>query len=759
MLKYKTGVNLIMAEELARDPVCSMMVKPSSAAIQVDFKNKTYYFCHQSCATKFKKSPELFLDDSLKSLRTKHLMKAPIPVGKANRYSCPMDPEIIKDAPGDCPKCGMPLDPMSPDHFDKSSGNLQLVKIVLAVFIWMPLLSSHFFDIHTQAFLSLQALLSTLVVFGFGLSILKSFFKSLWPGPWNMFTLVGLGVLASHSLSLLTLFKPELFGHHSYFESSAGIIVLMMVGQYLENKLHKQANHALAQMAKSIPQEARFVGPNGEEKNIPTDLIQTGDLVRVLPGEKVPIDGIISQGISSIDEAMITGEPFPREVNPNDNVFAGTLNIQGSFTLTATGSGRETVAAKIIQLVEEARRSRLPIQAKVDFISRIMIPLVLLIAIATFGLWILINKEPQGWIDALRKSIAVLVIACPCALGLATPMALGVGISRGARLGILVRSGESLENLINIDVLVIDKTGTLTEGKPRVEGILTSPDRTGTEFLMLTASLAQGSAHPLCKSIVSYALDQKMLLTAPTETVEVAGKGAFGIIAGARVILGKLSFLEEKGIDTSNSSSFLFNSQKPSSTVWVANSNKLAGCIWLADSLKASTTDAIKQLQKDGIQIILMSGDNEQSTSSTAKQLNIKEYYGDQTPEDKVLLINKLLKNGKMVAMAGDGANDAPALAKASVSIAMGTGTDLAQENSGLILLKGDLLTIVAARKLSYFTILAIRQNLALAFLYNLLCIPLAAFGYLSPILAGFAMSLSSVSVLLNSLRLRNKPL
>lgn len=748
-----------MKEELARDPVCNMMVKPSKAATKVDYKNKTYYFCHQSCGLKFEKDPESFLDDSLKSLQTDRLLKPKIPVSNTNRYYCPMDPEITKNGPGVCPKCGMPLEPINSDNTDNSSGKFELIKILLAALLWLPLLSTHFLEFHSQAFLALQALFSSLVVFGFGLPLLKSFFKSLWPGTWNMFTLVGLGVLASHSLSLLALFKPEQFGHHGYFETSAGIIVLMMVGQYLENQLHKQANQALTQMARSIPQEARFVDPNGEEKNIPTDRIQIGDLVRVFPGKKIPLDGIINQGNSSIDESMITGESIPRDVKINDHVFAGTLNIQGSFTLITTGSAKETMAAKIIHLVEEARSSRLPIQATVDSISRIMIPMVLLIAFATFICWALINKEPQGWIDALRKSIAVLVIACPCALGLATPMALGVGTSRGARLGILVRRGTDLENLMDIDVLVIDKTGTLTEGKPRVTGIHPTADRTSTEFLKFTASLAQGSVHPLCKSIVSQALEQRLILTSPKEVLEVAGKGTSGIIAGEKVVLGKFSFLEEKDIDTSNASLLMQKSQESCSTVWVAISNKLAGCIELSDSLKATTSATITQLQNDGIQIIIMSGDNEQTTATIAKQLNIKDYYGNQSPEDKSKLIKKLIDEGKKVAMAGDGTNDAPALAKASVSIAMGTGTDLAQENAGIVLLKGDLLAIIAARKLSNFTINAIRQNLALAFFYNLICIPLAAFGYLSPILAGLAMSFSSVSVLLNTLRLRNKPL
>ena len=493
----------------------------------------------------------------------------------------------------------------------------------------------------------------------------------------------------------------------------------MLVGQYLENRLHKQANKALSQMIMGIPKDARLIGPTGAETNIPIDLIQPGDLVRVRPGEKIPIDGIILNGSSSIDESMITGEPMPRDVQSNDFVYAGTINLNGSFTLTTKGSGKETMLAKIVQMVEDAKRTRLPIQATVDAISKVMVPAVLFIATLTFIYWIIKNEEPLGWVDALQKSIAVLVIACPCALGLATPMAVGVGISRGAKLGILVRRGEHLENLMNINVLVIDKTGTLTEGKPNVSAIHTSADISSEELLKYAASLAQTSSHPLSKSIV-----------------------------------GKLPFLKLKGYDTPNTI-FEELSNNDSTKVWVGIKGLISGFIELSDSVKPSAAQAINQLQKEGIKIILLSGDNEHATSKVAKQLDIKESHGNNTPADKAEFIKALGLEGKKVAMAGDGTNDAPALALANVSIAMGTGTDLAQESSGIILLKGDLMAIVEARNLSKFTIKAIRQNLALAFLYNLLSIPLAAFGFLSPLLAGLTMSLSSISVLINSLRMR----
>ena len=739
-----------MTQMSVRDVVCGMMVNPSKAAASQMYKNETYYFCHTSCAKKFEINPISYLNNDLKVIKSKPLVLS----GDNLRYSCPMDPEIIQLSPGSCPKCGMPLEAMATGNEESKTTKPELVKIFIATALWLPLLGSHLPIFNSYEFLALQACLSSLVVFVFGLPILKSFFKSLWPGPWNMFTLVGLGVLASHALSLLAVFHTEMFGHHSYFESSAGIIVLMLVGQYLENRLHKQANKALSQMIMGIPKDARLIGPTGAETNIPIDLIQPGDLVRVRPGEKIPIDGIILNGSSSIDESMITGEPMPRDVQSNDFVYAGTINLNGSFTLTTKGSGKETMLAKIVQMVEDAKRTRLPIQATVDAISKVMVPAVLFIATLTFIYWIIKNEEPLGWVDALQKSIAVLVIACPCALGLATPMAVGVGISRGAKLGILVRRGEHLENLMNINVLVIDKTGTLTEGKPNVSAIHTSADISSEELLKYAASLAQTSSHPLSKSIVSFALKKGIELISPMKINEEAGQGTTGSVSDQAVALGKLPFLKLKGYDTPNTILEAL-SNNDSTKVWVGIKGLIAGFIELSDSVKPSAAQAINQLQKEGIKIILLSGDNEHATSKVAKQLDIKEYHGNNTPADKAEFIKTLGLDGKKVAMAGDGANDAPALALANVSIAMGTGTDLAQESSGIILLKGNLMAIVEARNLSKFTIKAIRQNLALAFLYNLLSIPLAAFGFLSPLLAGLTMSLSSISVLINSLRLR----
>lgn len=732
-----------------RDVVCGMMVIPSKAAASHMYKNETYYFCHTSCAKKFEINPTFYLNNDLKIIKSKPLVLS----GGSLRYSCPMDPEIIQLSPGSCPKCGMPLEAMATGNEESKTTKPELVKIFIATALWLPLLGSHLPFFNSHEFLFLQACLSSLVVFVFGLPILKSFFKSLWPGPWNMFTLVGLGVLASHTLSCLAVIHPEMFGHHSYFESSAGIIVLMLIGQYLENRLHKQANKALSQMIMGIPKDARLIGPTGAETNIPIDLIQHGDLVRVRPGEKIPIDGIILSGVSSIDESMITGEPMPRDVQSNDFVFAGTINLNGSFTLTTKKSGKETMLAKIVQMVEDAKRTRLPIQATVDAISKVMVPAVLLIATLTFIYWIIKNEEPLGWVDALQKSIAVLVIACPCALGLATPMAVGVGISRGAKLGILVRRGEHLENLMNINVLVIDKTGTLTEGKPNVSAIHTSADISSEELLKYAASLAQTSSHPLSKSIVSFALKKGIELISPMKINEEAGQGTTGIVADQATALGKLTFLKLKGFTNLNTELERL-SNNDSTKVWVGIKNSIAGFIELSDLLKPFSTQAIKQLQKEGVKIILLSGDNEHATSKVAKQLDIKEYHGNNTPADKAEFIKTLGLDGKKVAMAGDGTNDAPALALANVSIAMGTGTDLAQESSGIILLKGDLMAIIIARNLSKFTINAIRQNLALAFIYNLVCIPLASIGFLSPPLAGLLMSVSSVSVLINSIRL-----
>ncbi|MBJ7344754.1 MAG: heavy metal translocating P-type ATPase, partial [Gemmataceae bacterium] len=633
-----------MTQMSVRDVVCGMMVNPSKAAASQMYKNETYYFCHTSCAKKFEINPISYLNNDLKVIKSKPLVLS----GDNLRYSCPMDTEIIQLSPGSCPKCGMPLEAMATGNEESKTTKPELIKIFIATALWLPLLGSHLPIFNSYEFLALQACLSSLVVFVFGLPILKSFFKSLWPGPWNMFTLVGLGVLASHALSLLAVIHPEMFGHHSYFESSAGIIVLMLVGQYLENRLHKQANKALSQMIMGIPKDARLIGPTGAETNIPIDLIQPGDLVRVRPGEKIPIDGIILNGSSSIDVSMITGEPMPRDVQSNDFVYAGTINLNGSFTLTTKGSGKETMLAKIVQMVEDAKRTRLPIQATVDAISKVMVPAVLFIATLTFIYWIMKNEEPLGWVDALQKSIAVLVIACPCALGLATPMAVGVGISRGAKLGILVRRGEHLENLMNINVLVIDKTGTLTEGKPNVSAIHTSADISSEELLKYAASLAQTSSHPLSKSIVSFALKKGIELISPMKINEEAGQGTTGSVSDQAVALGKLPFLKLKGYDTPNTILEAL-SNNDSTKVWVGIKGINVGFIELSDPIKPSSAKAIKQLQNDGVKIILLSGDNEQTTAKVAKQLNISDFQGNNTPADKAAFIKNLILQGKKV--------------------------------------------------------------------------------------------------------------
>lgn len=738
-----------MAQKSERDVVCGMMVDPKNSAAIVNYKNRIYYFCHSSCAKKFEIDPEIYLNNNPVLIKTKQKKQ----IDDKTIYSCPMDPDIVKNYPGDCPKCGMPLEPIR-GSITTNSSNKALLKIIIAAALWLPLLGSHLPIFESHSFMGTQALLSSIVIFGFGLQIIKSFFKSLWPGPWNMFTLVGLGVLAGHTISLLSLFLPEKFGHHSYFESSAGIILLMMLGQFLENRLHNQANLALSQMINSIPKEARMIGPSGIETDIPIDLIQAGDIIRIRAGEKIPLDGTVTSGESTVDESMITGEGMPRDIKPKDFVYAGTMNINGSFTLTTTGSGQDTLLAKIINMIDEAKKTRLPIQETVDKISRIMVPFVLLVALITLIYWGLKNNDPMSWTDGLQKSIAVLVIACPCALGLATPMAVGVGISKGAMLGILVRRGQQLENLMNINVLVVDKTGTITEGKPTLMGSYPFGNTKSVDLLRFAASLSQTSNHPLSKAIAIHSLKNNIPLSPPTEIQEEPGCGISGIISGKKIILGKLSFLNNKGIDT-KTTNLNKDIKNHSTSVWISIDNTVAGFIEFSDPIKPSAQKAIKMLQKESIKVILLSGDNEQVTENVAKQVGITEYFGNKNPADKADFIKTLIKSGNKVAMAGDGTNDAPALALANVSIAMGTGTDLAKENSGIVLLKGDLSSIVKARNLSKFTINAIRQNLALAFLYNFLSIPIAAMGFLSPLLAGLAMSLSSISVLLNSLRLR----
>lgn len=730
-----------MQQSAETDPVCGMKVLPANASATVEHEGKTYYFCHPSCAQKFSKNPASFLSPQTQSLSKIHTHP------KGMRFFCPMDPDIIRNHPDRCPKCGMQLEPLGNSHQDLASPSQhkEIYRIVLGVVLWLPLLSSHFLHLHFPGMAWMEGILSTMIVFGLGKPILQSFFFSITSGHWNMFTLVGTGILSAHILSLSSLFN---FSTQSYFESSAGLVVLMLIGSFLESRLQRQSSSALGKLLATLPALVRIRTPDGSEHEIPTELAQPGDILVVRPGEQVPLDGIVLEGHSSLNESMITGEPIPRDAEPSSKIIAGTINIQGSLVFKATSTGKDSTIAKILNKVAEAQQSRMPIQKTVDAISAWMIPLVFITALITFLGWYFLNPDHSS-ILALQNAISVLVIACPCALGLATPMAVAVGVSRAASMGILVSRGEDFQTLEKANILVFDKTGTLTEGKPRIESLHNESNLTEDQFLAVFASLAQASLHPLSRAIYQEASRRNLPLQSPINIKDEPGAGLSGIIAGKQVLLGKLEFIKARFPET-----LLQASPMEASRIYLALDGKLAGWATLQDRIRTSTPEAVSNLQKDGLRLILLSGDHPETVKQVANSLGILEYQGGVSPTEKSTFVEKLVQSGNIVAMAGDGTNDAPAISQAQIGIAMGSGTDLTRESAGLTLLVGDLRLIQKARTLSIFTIQAIRQNLFLAFAYNLVCIPLAATGYLSPLLAGLTMTFSSLSVISNSLRL-----
>lgn len=726
-----------------------MEVVPHNAKGMWDWNGKTYYFCHPTCQEKFQANPEHYLSDP----GATRLKKAPIPVGSTHRFACPMCPGIEAEKPGNCPRCGMPLERVGPFRLEEPSRiyNGKLISLSFAFLLWIPLLVEHvipgFHNFHWFA-----ALDSTVIVAGFGFPFLLLFFKSLWPGPWNMFTLVGMGVLASHALSIGALISPAVFGTHVYFESSAGIVVVMLAGQYLEAKLRQRAGTALRDLVHEIPRQARLVLPDLQEKDLPVELIQAGDYIRVFAGEKFPLDSLVLEGKSTVEESLITGEPFPREIKPGARIFAGSLNLSSPLLVKATAPGNECLIQKILQLVEEAQRTRFPIQNKVDVISRWMVPTVILLATTTFLIWHWVLEKP--WPESLINSLSVLVIACPCALGLATPMAISVGLTRGAALGILVRRGEELEALCQVKTILFDKTGTLTEGKPRLMDTHSFGDFSQEEILAWAGSLGGNSSHPFSRELLSAAKEKQFSLPPFRQVMEFPGQGVSGNFHQGYLVMGRKDFLIQEGVTAADFNSWEGN-QDPSSKVYLGMDGRLIGLFTFHDPIKPSTPEAIRLLKKENLRLIMLTGDNEAAGKKVAKDLGLDGCHAGLSPEEKAAWVDHYSEGGKIpVAMAGDGINDAAALSRARVSIAMGTGTDLAKETAGITLVQGNLMALAKARALAGFTTRAIWQNLALAFFYNIFALPLAACGFLSPMIAGLAMTCSSLSVLLNSLRL-----
>ncbi|MBP6782475.1 MAG: copper-translocating P-type ATPase [Verrucomicrobiales bacterium] len=698
------------------------------------------------------------------------------------QYTCPMHPEIVQDHPGDCPKCGMALEPMISANADEEegggekdmrrrlwiAGGLTLPVFVLAMAHLLPGIG-HDHWVNGDVSRWAQALLSTPVVLWAGAPFFRRGWNSLLSGHWNMWTLISIGVGAAYFYSVVALFFPSLFPAamrmdgkvEFYFEAAAVIIVLVIVGQWLEARARSRTGNAIRALLDLSPPTARRLTSRDDEE-VPLDAVAAGDLLRVRPGDKIPVDGVVTEGGSSVDESMLTGESLPVAKVTGDQISGGTLNTTGSFVMRAERVGDETLLAQIVAMVAQAQRSRAPIQGLADKVASFFVPSVLFVAVLTFALWWWLGPEPR-LAFAVVNAVAVLIIACPCALGLATPMSIMVGVGRGAREGILVKDAAALERLEKVTTLLVDKTGTLTEGRPHFSLAITAGEERPDELLQIGASLEQSSEHPLAAAVVKAANDKNLPLL-PVELFEsITGGGVAGIVAGKKVLIGKADLLREKAVTGLEVLEVEASARQAlgETALFMAIDGRLTGLLTVSDPIKATTPEALGSLHDLGVKVIMLTGDHEHTAGAVAKALGLDHFIAGVTPGDKIAEVNRLREAGEVVAMAGDGINDAPALAAADVGIAMGTGTDVAMQSAGVTLVKGDLRAIAKAIHLSRATLRNIRQNLVFAFLYNALGIPIAAgllypfFGVLlSPIVAGAAMSLSSVSVISNALRL-----
>jgi Cu+-exporting ATPase len=750
------------------DPVCGMTVDPATAAASTVHQGKTYYFCNPHCLTRFRADPDRYLQGGPGG----HAEMPPEPPpGAKVEYFCPMDPDVVSDHPGSCPRCGMALEPRT---LTADEGpNPELVdmtrRLWVGVAFGVPLLALDmgrmlaewtglaWLDPHlgwAAAWVQLALALPVVLWCGW------PFFARAWTSVRllspNMFTLIGLGVGAAFLYSVVATVAPDLFPKMNgevpvYYETAAAIVVLVLVGQVLELRARGQTSAAIRKLLGLAPKTARLVAADGTERDVPLEQVRPGDVFRVRPGEKVPVDGVVVEGRSPVDESMLTGEPVPAEKGPGSPVVGGTVNGTGSLVVRAERVGADTLLAQIVRLVSEAQRSRAPVQRLVDRVAGWFVPAVLLVSVLTFGAWL--------WIDparALPNAVAVLIIACPCALGLATPMAIMVGTGRGAEHGVLVKDAAALEALQKADTLVVDKTGTLTEGKPKLTTV-EAADGFGTdELLRLAAGLERGSEHPLAAAVVAGSAEKGVAPGEARDFLSVTGKGVVGTVDGRAVVLGNAALLAEHGADAGGLAARAEALRAEGQTVMlVAVDGRPAGLLGVADPVRASTPEAVRALKADGLRVLMLTGDSRTTAEAVARRLGIDEVRAEVLPEDKREVVRRLQGEGRVVAMAGDGINDAPALAQADVGVAMGTGTDVALESAAITLLHGDLRGLVRARRLSRLTMTNVRQNLFLAFVYNTLSVPLAALGVLNPVVASAAMSLSSLSVVGNALRLR----
>jgi len=802
---------------MATDPVCGMTVKPESPH-RCEYRGVEYRFCSAKCLAKFQASPVDYLN---KPSSTEAPQTAPVPVRDVHVYTCPMHPEIRQPAPGNCPKCGMALEtespsapgaveytcPMHPEVVRSEPGSCPIcgmaleprnaptednaelndmtrrfwVSAALALPVFVIAMVS---DLIPQAIPKsvsmvmlqwLEFALATPVVLWGGWPIFQRGWASLVNWHLNMFTLISLGVGVAWTYSVVAMLLPGIFPPAMrsmmdtvpvYFEAAAVIMALVLLGQVMELRARSQTSAAIKLLLGLAPKTARIVRPDvdgkgGNEEDIPLEQVQPGDVLRVRPGEKVPVDGVVLEGTSSLDESMVTGESIPVEKTKDARLIGATVNGTGSLLMRAERVGADTLLAQIVHMVSEAQRSRAPIQRLADVVAGYFVPVVIGVALATLAIWGIWGPEPR-LAHAVVNAVAVLIIACPCALGLATPMSIMVGTGRGATLGVLIKNAEALETMEKVNTLVVDKTGTLTEGKPKLTSVVPLAGFEEGVVLWLGASLERASEHPLAAAIVNGAQEENITLTAVSEFRSYTGKGVTGTVEGRVVALGNLKLFEELQIDAGDLPARAEALRGDGQTVMLlAIDGKAAGLIGVADPVKESTAEAIRALHEEGVQVIMLTGDNRITAEAVAKKLGIDRIEAEVLPEQKASIVKQLQAQGRIVAMAGDGINDAPALAQAQVGIAMGTGTDVAMESAGITLIKGDLIGIVRAVRLSRATMRNIRQNLFFAFIYNVLGIPVAAgvlypvFGLLlSPIIAAAAMSFSSVSVITNALRL-----
>ncbi len=755
------------------DPVCGMEVTPEEAAGSFDYNDLTYYFCGTSCLDRFKANPPKYLEPS---------EEAPAPIGA--EYTCPMHPEIRQIGPGSCPICGMALEPLDVTLEDDNSELHDMSRrLWVCAVLTIPLLlvvMPHLFGFdlshrvpHGTLAWSQFALATPVVLWG-GLPFFQRGWASLVHRSPNMFTLIAMGTGVAWLYSLVGTVSPQIFpntfrnpmgGVDLYFEAAAVITTLVLLGQVLELRARSATSSAIRALLNLAPKQARIVR-EGVEADIPLDQVVVGDILRVRPGENIPVDGVVTEGQSSVDESMISGEPMPVAKREGAKVTGATVNQAGSFLMRAERVGNETLLAQIVKMVSEAQRSRAPIQKVADTVASYFVPAVVAVAVLTFIAWA-IWGPPPAMAYAVINSVAVLIIACPCALGLATPMSIMVGTGRGAQAGVLIKSAEALEGFEKIDTLVVDKTGTLTEGRPKLAGIQAIGSHDEAEVLAVAGGLELGSEHPLAVAIIEGLHDRSIAPATISEFVAIAGKGVQGQVENRRASLGNMTLMEEIGAASEAAASIANTMRSEGQTaIFLAIDDAIAGVIGVADQIRSTSAEAIRLLHHDGIRVVMLTGDNRITASAVGTKLGIDEIHADVLPEGKIDLIKQLQATGRIVAMAGDGINDAPALAQAHVGVAMGSGTDVAMESASITLLRGDLMGLVRARRLSRATMANIRQNLFFAFVYNVAGVPIAA-GVLypftglllSPMVAALAMSLSSVSVIASSLRLRSVPL